>query len=110
MNNTENSAQMTLDEAIDHLKESLNDQRREWCDECKKEHYQLLNWLYELRKLRKNKVIRHGHWIYDKDAECMYCSYCTQFNANESINIFSVRSKYCSRCGAIMDEPEVFNL
>lgn len=50
--------------------------------------------------------VKHGHWIYDKDAECVYCSSCLQFNANEYTNKFSIRSKFCSRCGARMDEEE----
>lgn len=40
---------MTLVEAIEHLRESLNDPNHAWdCEECKKEHQQLLDWLIEL--------------------------------------------------------------
>ena len=43
---------MTLDEAIIHLEEMLSDNNREWCDECRREHEQLLEWLRELKVLR----------------------------------------------------------
>ena len=43
---------MTLEEAIQHLEESLND--KEWsCESCKMEHEQLLKWLKELRRFRE---------------------------------------------------------
>jgi hypothetical protein len=43
---------MTLEEAIQHLKESLADPTHKWgCEECKKEHEQLLKWLVDLRYL-----------------------------------------------------------
>ena len=51
---------MTLEEAIQHLEESLND--KEWsCESCKMEHEQLLKWLKELRSFRayaKNELER----------------------------------------------------
>lgn len=44
---------MTLDEAIRHLEETLNNPEHEWsCAECKAEHEQLLMWLKELKELR----------------------------------------------------------
>lgn len=44
---------MTLDEAIEHLEETLNSQDHQWsCAECRSEHEQLLEWLKELRELR----------------------------------------------------------
>lgn len=44
---------MTLDEAIDHLEETLSNQDHQWsCAECRSEHEQLLNWLKELKELR----------------------------------------------------------
>lgn len=44
---------MTLEEAIAHLDESLNDQGHDWgCEECKQEHVQLLEWLVELQEQR----------------------------------------------------------
>lgn len=46
---------MTLEEAILHLDKSLADDARDWCEECKNEHKQLLTWLIELRDLKKQK-------------------------------------------------------
>lgn len=44
---------MTLDEAIDHLRETLANEKHEWsCEECKSEHEQLLKWLVELKSYR----------------------------------------------------------
>lgn len=44
---------MTLDEAIDHLRKTLADEKHEWsCEECRSEHEQLLKWLVELKGLR----------------------------------------------------------
>lgn len=44
---------MRLEEAIDHLEEMLADENHEWsCEECRKEHEQLLGWLKELKGLR----------------------------------------------------------
>lgn len=44
---------MTLDEAILHLIETLNNPEHEWsCEECRNEHEQLLRWLVELKGLR----------------------------------------------------------
>lgn len=40
---------MTLDEAIDHLKESLADPGHFSCAECAEQHVQLLSWLEELK-------------------------------------------------------------
>ncbi|MCQ2507254.1 MAG: hypothetical protein MJ097_00525 [Dorea sp.] len=46
---------MTLGEAITHLEEILSDPEHDWgCDECKKEHEQLLAWLKELKKYRED--------------------------------------------------------
>ena len=47
--------EMSLDEAIEHLNETLNSTDRMWsCDSCRREHEQLRNWLIELREM-KNK-------------------------------------------------------
>lgn len=50
---------MRLEEAIDHLEEMLANENHEWsCEECRKEHEQLLGWLKELKGLRlENEVI-----------------------------------------------------
>lgn len=42
---------MTIDEAISHLRDIIPD----LCDECKKEHEQLLEWLIELKKFRETE-------------------------------------------------------
>ena len=42
---------MTIDEAIAHAQE-VADTRTDLCDECKKEHSQIAQWLTELKQLR----------------------------------------------------------
>lgn len=45
---------MTLEEAIQHLKESLADPTHKWgCEECKQEHEQLLVWLEDYQKVKE---------------------------------------------------------
>ena len=62
---------MTLDEAIKHLEETLNNPNHEWnCAECRAEHEQLLAWLKELKALKENK----GVWKLDSVG--VYCSEC----------------------------------
>jgi hypothetical protein len=41
---------MTLDEAIQHTLEVANSETT--CDECRKEHMQLAEWLMELREYK----------------------------------------------------------
>jgi hypothetical protein len=50
----------SLEDAIQHLKDILNDPKRDWpCEECKKEHEQLLAWLEELKAIKdKEKSIQ----------------------------------------------------
>ena len=45
---------MTLDEAIEHLENSIKNKEFS-CESCKEEHKQLLGWLKELRNLKKKK-------------------------------------------------------
>ena len=47
------NGEMSLQEAIDHLKEKLSDGEFN-CDECKNQHKQLLGWLEELQARRKD--------------------------------------------------------
>ena len=59
--------EMSLDEAIEHLNDTLNSTDRMWsCDSCKREHEQLRNWLIELREM-KNKyyipVYKNGEFV-----------------------------------------------
>ena len=51
---------MTLDEAIQHAKEKGIELEQNQCHECAKEHYQLANWLEELKRLRQenSRLIR----------------------------------------------------
>lgn len=45
---------MTLEEAIQHLKESLADPTHKWgCEESKAEHEQLLEWLEDYQKVKE---------------------------------------------------------
>lgn len=44
---------MTLEEAIEHLKEKIPQIN---CESCRKEHQQLLEWLQELQSLRNSQV------------------------------------------------------
>ena len=45
---------MTLEEAIKHLEDILEDENQEWsCKECREEHIQLLEFLRELEDSRK---------------------------------------------------------
>lgn len=66
--------EMTLDEAIEHLNDTLNSTDKMWsCDSCKREHEQLRNWLIELREI-KNKyyipVYKTGDFI-SREAKAM---------------------------------------
>lgn len=46
---------MSLDEAIQHLKETLTDPAHEWgCEECKAEHEQLLEWMEDYKQLKEH--------------------------------------------------------
>ena len=59
--------EMSLDEAIEHLNDTLNSTDRIWsCDSCRREHEQLRNWLIELREM-KNKyyipVYKNGEFV-----------------------------------------------
>ena len=66
--------EMTVDEAIEHLNDTLNSTDKMWsCDSCKREHEQLRNWLIELREI-KNKyyipVYKNGDFI-SREAKAM---------------------------------------
>ena len=66
--------EMSLDEAIEHLNETLNSTDRMWsCDSCRREHEQLRNWLIELREM-KNKyyipVYKNGEFV-SRDAKAL---------------------------------------
>ena len=46
---------MTLDEAIEHLEDSIKNKEFS-CESCKEEHKQLLEWLKELRNLSMHEM------------------------------------------------------
>ena len=51
-----NSSEMTLDDAIAHLDNTLSDTGRKWsCESCRQEHVQLRVWLAELREIKQNR-------------------------------------------------------
>lgn len=75
---------MTLDEAIEHARQVSLDKADESlnCDnECAREHWQLAEWLRELRQLRiENAKLREGinaAWRNKscKPGECLNCPY-----------------------------------
>lgn len=60
---------MTLDEAIQHLTETLSNNNHNWsCSECKQEHEQLLDWLLELKYLR-NLINSYNNFITEKELD-----------------------------------------
>ena len=57
---------MTLDEAIEHCKEKILEQSESQCFKCMEEHIQLMEWLKELKRLRKENtdLLRDlGHFL-----------------------------------------------
>ena len=51
-----NSSEMTLDDAIAHLDNTLSDTGRKWlCESCRQEHVQLRAWLAELRDIKQKR-------------------------------------------------------
>lgn len=48
---------MTLEEAITHCKEVVARETDAICDECRKEHQQLLEWLQELQLIHNTKSV-----------------------------------------------------
>lgn len=66
---------MTLDEAIEHLEDSIKNKEFS-CESCKEEHKQLLKWLKELRNLKeKKKTVQQTSdmkIIYDSEGKAHY--------------------------------------
>ena len=66
---------MTLDEAIEHLEDSIKNKEFS-CESCKEEHKQLLEWLKELRNLKEKKKTvqqtRDMKIIYDSEGKAHY--------------------------------------
>lgn len=121
---------MTLEEAIAHLDESLNDPNRDWgCEECKNEHLQLRNWLQELKERRASNVkpVVQGEWIEKEVEVCRVKSYTGEDENGETHTIRVVEKgkekeqrcphcgaqadvfwkNYCPRCGAVMSGTEI---
>lgn len=66
--------EMTLDDAIAHLDDTLSDTGRKWsCESCRMEHVQLRAWLAELRdiKEKRNKPLTLGD-LREMDGEPMW--------------------------------------
>ena len=70
-----NSSEMTLDDAIAHLDNTLSDTGRKWpCESCRQEHVQLRAWLDELRYIkRKRNAPLTLDELRQMDGEPVYC-------------------------------------
>ena len=101
---------MKLNEAIEHLSDTLNNPEHDWnCEECKEEHEQLLLWLMEYRdiigkiksgeyrKVNKTGISKQTGILGD---ERYFCKSCYQILPSDVIDI----AKFCPICG---DEIEV---
>ena len=88
---------MKLEEAIEHLEETLNNPEHEWsCAECKAEHEQLLEWLKDYKRLLERP---QGEWLTrTEDNGVNYRFYCSCCN-REVLLI----TDYCPYCGARMN-------
>lgn len=78
---------MTIDEAIKHLEEVLEDENREWsCKECREEHIQLLEFLRELEDSRKLiAMLKKGITTFDFLQKVnSACSECLRNSGEES--------------------------
>lgn len=88
--------EMSLDEAIEHLNDTLNSTDRMWsCDSCKKEHEQLRNWLIELREI-KNK---HYIPVYQK----------ADFVSRDTKSLVEDKNEYYASAKIILNHLEVHN-
>lgn len=98
---------MKLNEAIEHLSDTLNNPEHDWnCEECKAEHEQLLAWLIEYRELtelielgeyarvRKAGIAKRG--MIAGQGYVYFCQNCYRILPNDVIEI----ARYCPRCGA----------
>lgn len=62
---------MTLEEAIQHLKETLADPAHKWgCEERKEEHEQLLDWLEEYHKIKEYWLPSGEEELREERGEC----------------------------------------
>lgn len=96
---------MTLEEAITHLGESLNDPNRDWgCKECKDEHLQLRNWLQELKERREagtivSPLVLKSSWelLEGGSGRCLNCK-----RVLKDVWDYDRSDPYCRECGADM--------
>ncbi len=57
---------MTLEEAIQHLEETLANENHRWsCEKCKREHEDLLSFLRELETYRKNGKVGDSEKLFN---------------------------------------------
>ena len=96
---------MLIDEAISKYKEITNTDAicpahcNIPCDKCVQESEQLVEWLEELKQLRKQT--KTGHWIDYSEEGFVKCSECgSATNCDGNIN----ELHFCFSCGAKMDE------
>ena len=98
---------MTLDEAIKHCEEVVEEAKRTPCikgglvEKCGKEHEELAEWLRELKSLREQRP--QGEWFYnDYGNGCgnWHCSICDHmpYYAAKYMRFLN----YCPNCGADM--------
>ena len=88
--------EMSLDEAIEHLNETLNSTDRIWsCDSCRREHEQLRNWLIELREI-KNK-----HYVLTHESE--------NFVSREAKALVEDKNEYYASAKIILNHLEAHN-
>ena len=67
--------------------------------------------IIDLQPTVEAEPTKHGHWIWDKENDKMYCSECGYETDNwgvhqESDQIEWQLPNYCENCGAKMDEVE----
>lgn len=98
---------MTLDEAIQHLEESLNDANHDWsCEACKNEHVQLLEWLKELKAYKETKT----HWI-ARDVDCrgytdhFECAHCGRYIYTPTLEKY-LDYNCCPYCHTSVEEDD----
>lgn len=97
---------MTLQEAIKHAREVSESE----CEECKKEHEQLAEWLEELERLRSvfgnTYDLDHSVWT----AEWIWSS--NEFNlpkgskcgCNSKDATYGHKNNFCPKCGRAMND------
>ena len=88
--------EMSLDEAIEHLNDTLNSTDRMWsCDSCKREHEQLRNWLIELREMKNKYYIP----VYKN----------VEFVSREAKALVEDKNEYYASAKIILNHLEVHN-